>query len=287
MNLDSITIELLEETLKAWKSYRELPPALLNLTLLGASNSDLQKEREILLREHLEKMAFEALARHRSNINKNLSPPAKDPILPQDILRDIKSDFSQGNTELEAWSAVYHLYLISPDLDLGVGELAQAAVPGMTKDKLSQFRRRVKDGLSRFVAALQKAEFQARQRPRELPLPAPEYSKLFGVESIISQIYDWLKTPDDSGPFFISIEALGGWGKTAIARAVASKFLASGFFSEIVWVSARHEELNDTGKIRQIQDPARSTDDMVKDCLPDLLAAAEEIVTELRRPTAQ
>ncbi len=32
---------------------------------------------------------------------------------------------------------------------------------------------------------------------------------------------------------------------------------------------------------------ARSTDDMVKDCLPDLLAAAEEIVTELRRPTAQ
>lgn len=263
MNLDAITVELLEETLKAWKSYREPPAILLDMALLGASSSDLQKEREILLREQLEKIVFEMLVLNRNNTNQTVTHPAKVSISKDHVLQNLRDDFSSGNSELEAWSAVYHLYLISPDFNMSVSELADTAMPGMTKDKPSQFRRRVKEGLNRFVTALQKAEFQARQHPRELPLPSPEYSKLFGVEDMIHQIYDWLKTPDDSGPFFVSIEALGGWGKTALARAVASRFLVSGFFTEIVWVSARQEALNDSGKIRQIQDPARSTDDIV------------------------
>ena len=263
MNLNSITVKALEETLKAWKSYQEPPATLLNLALLGSSNSDSLAEREILLRNCLEKIGIETLSRLRKY--QNLPSPADAPHSPNEVLQGLKSDFGPGNPELEAWSAAYHLYLVSPEFNLSVGDLAEAAASAIApnaQDK-GQFRRRVREGLRRLVTALQQAEFEAHQSPRELPLPTPDYHTLFGVDEIVNQVADWLKLPEENAPLLISIEALGGWGKTAIARAVADKLLKSAAFADMVWISARHEELTDMGKIHQFQDPARSTDDII------------------------
>ena len=264
MNLDSITVELLEETLKALKKSdpRRLPADLLNLTFLETSPNLNSQSREDLLYEQLEKIAFKMLGEHRRNTDARLSLAVTRPTSREDALRDIKADFSCGNAELEAWSTVYHLYLTPPGFNLGVSILANEVMAPQTRDKQSQFRRRVKDGLARFVARLKQAEAQARQRSRELHLPAPEYNQLFGVESIIREITNWLKEPDK---LFVSIEGLGGWGKTALARAVAGEFLKNNSATDIVWVSARHEklDLDADGKISQLQDPARSTDDII------------------------
>jgi hypothetical protein len=267
MNLNLITVETLKETLKAWKNYQKPPADLLNLTLLGSSNSDLLKEREKLLQKKLKKIGFETLARHRAARQPMPAPLNNEPVSLKEVLQGLETDFSLGNAELKAWSAVYHIYLIylgSPEFNLSLSELANITMAAKAVDKESQFRRHLREGLNRLVTALQEAELDAHQQPREWSLPAPDYNdKLFGAEETITQVLNWLETPNDIGPLFISIEALGGWGKTAIARAVASKFLKSGTFAEIVWISARHEELTDAGKIRQLYDPARSTDDII------------------------
>lgn len=263
MNLDSITVKLLEEGLKALKKsdYHRLPPELLELTFLKSSNLNLTSPKDLLY-DQLEKIAFETLVSHRQNADTELILAASRPNLREDALRDIKADFSCGNPELEAWSAVYHLYLAPTTFNLSVGILSEEVMAPQAEDKQKPFRRRVKTGLGRFVAVLKQSESQARQRSRELNLPSPEYNQLFGVENIIREITNWLKTPNK---LFVSIEGLGGWGKTAVARAVASEFLRNDPSVDIVWVSARHEklDLDDDGKIRQLDDPARSSDEII------------------------
>ena len=65
------------------------------------------------------------------------------------------------------------------------------------------------------------------------------------------------------GPAFISIEGLGGIGKTALARAVAFALAQGGDFDGIAWVSARQTWLNDAGAIVAAPDPATTLADVV------------------------
>jgi hypothetical protein len=71
-------------------------------------------------------------------------------------------------------------------------------------------------------------------RCRNLP-PAP-FQRLFGFEESLAQIEGWLRDP--RGPSIISIEGLGGLGKTALAYAAVREALCSGAWADTAWVSA-------------------------------------------------
>jgi hypothetical protein len=71
-------------------------------------------------------------------------------------------------------------------------------------------------------------------RSRNLP-PAP-FFRLFGFEDQLTQLEKWLRDPH--GPQIISIEGLGGSGKTALAHAAVREELASGPWADLAWVSA-------------------------------------------------
>jgi hypothetical protein len=71
-------------------------------------------------------------------------------------------------------------------------------------------------------------------RCRNLP-PAP-FFRLFGFEDQLTQLERWLH--DSQGPQIISIEGLGGSGKTALAHAAVREELASGPWADLAWVSA-------------------------------------------------
>lgn len=63
--------------------------------------------------------------------------------------------------------------------------------------------------------------------------------KLWGRENEITRIMNVLRDP--KGLPFISISGLGGIGKTALARAVASECQQENLFSQIIWETAQYE----------------------------------------------
>jgi hypothetical protein len=92
--------------------------------------------------------------------------------------------------------------------------------------------------------------------------PKPEYLRLFGVEPLIQNLISLLSDP--YGPAFVSLEGLGGIGKTALARAASQRLAeASEPFAGHGWISARHRWLTPRGDLESLKDPARSVNDVV------------------------
>lgn len=70
---------------------------------------------------------------------------------------------------------------------------------------------------------------------QEALLPAPSYSRLFGVEPLVEEIVNHLKTPSTR---LIVLTGIGGIGKTAVADAVTREAVRQDLFARVVWLSA-------------------------------------------------
>lgn len=70
---------------------------------------------------------------------------------------------------------------------------------------------------------------------QEALLPAPSYSRLFGVELLVEEIVNHLKS---SLTHLIVLTGIGGIGKTAVADAVARQAIRQNLFARVVWLSA-------------------------------------------------
>ena len=57
-------------------------------------------------------------------------------------------------------------------------------------------------------------------------IPVPEYARLFGLQAEIHRLATWLGAAD--GPQFLSIEGIGGIGKTVLAREIARTLTQQG-----------------------------------------------------------
>lgn len=250
-----MTPSLLNDTLRAWRQVEEIPAGLLELDVLRQQGSASRIEREIRLRELVESIVIEQLAEQRR----------AEGILPDEngrtrsgLLSAVQADFQPENSELEAWSALYHRYLAQ--VPISVEQLA-AAVPINVRN----FRRRVSSGEQRLLALLQRLEVAEHNRLRHIRLsrhlPPPEYIQLFGVDALKRELAGLLRR--ESGPDLVSIEGLGGIGKTALARAVAFELAEESDLEGIAWVSARQTWLNDQGAIEATPNAATSLADIV------------------------
>jgi len=95
------------------------------------------------------------------------------------IAARIRADFEQDHPEMEAWSAVYHVYL-RPDLNLSLIDLTEL-VPGRCRRTM---QRRLQRGIQALTECLNVAEREARRRSdrgdRVLPLRWGEAVRQWG-----------------------------------------------------------------------------------------------------------
>lgn len=82
----------------------------------------------------------------------------------------------------------------------------------------------------------------------EQRLLPPTYEVLVGADDGISEVIDHLSRP--TAPWLVSLEGLGGIGKTAVADKVVRHVLQAGTFGDVGWVSAQSEQFSLRGTIR-------------------------------------
>jgi hypothetical protein len=258
MKIDAITADLLKRTLRAWHTAVTPPPAWLELHLLLQSDADTPAAQLLWLRDLTFDQIKEALNQQRQLYDLPPTPPPGQPMSKDDWTNSLTADFSQNNAHLEAWSMLYHRYVLP--FGLSFDELDQV-VPITGR----HLRRREQMGLNLLVDWLRRAEKEAHDRHQALHLrrylPAPDYANLFGIDELAQQLAALLQDPD--GPHFVSLEGLGGIGKTTLAQIVAYRLADVGQLAGIPWISARQEWVNDQGQLVAFRDAAQSLADVV------------------------
>ncbi len=259
MDVNHIDWKLIEHALQARRKWEALPPELLNLHFLqlladSAANWGLSEA----LYRFFEEQARAALARYRQ------AEGIKPDVVPSESKEAIKerlhADFMKQVGELQAWSALYSRYF-EPAYDIDISELA-AAVNVHERT----FRRYLIDGLQRLAAITRETEQKAHQQFTSLQLhtqlPPPESSNPIGIRSLVEQV-SHLLSQLPAGVRFISLEGLGGIGKTTIAHEVAARLAQADLFTGMIWISARQEAIDEYGHLDDALNPAQSMEDIV------------------------
>lgn len=242
-----MTPEILEDGLRALRSGKPLSLALLDA--LGL-HSLTDEEYAVAFETRLHDLAWAAYA----GLRRLEGLPAEQPRDRQEALQMVAKDSAAKNGSLAAWSALYFRYLAG--MHFSVQELAQAAsvVP-------QQFRRRLKQGLTLLAREIARSRQGKKRTPAsQAGLPLPEFTALVGVEQQLELLARLFADPD--GPRLVSLEGLGGIGKSALARAFIGRPDTAGRWSKIAWVSARQAALTDDGRLSPAADAATTLDDI-------------------------
>ena len=128
--------------------------------------------------------------------------------------------------------------------------------------------------LARLAAVLWRMEERASAGQRsalEQRLPPATYTDLFGQEMHLAELSEVLLTPQ--APWLVSIEGLGGIGKTALAHQLVQRLARrGGGFADFGWVSAQQQALHVGGNIRPIGEPALTADALIAALATQLLS---------------
>lgn len=106
--------------------------------------------------------------------------------------------------------------------------------------------------------------------PQASRLPPPTYTRLFGVERTLAQLVERLHDPADH--WLISVEGMGGLGKTALAREAAGRLAAAARFTGIAWVTAKQEYYTWRG-LQQSTRPALTFEQLLDNIIDQLDAS--------------
>jgi hypothetical protein len=255
MDIDNLTPALLKKTLESFQEALPLPAEWSQLQLLVETGLPSASERAFWFHDWLHAQVWEHLQQLRQQANLPLSPV---PITMEEVHHSLSTDFRVNQPALEAWSAVYHRFLARfPHPTEKLAEL--------TYFDPRQMRRRLETGLRYLTEGLQRAEMHAQQRTHTAHLrrylPPPDFARLFGVETLLEKVLTWFAHAE--GPRFVSLEGMGGLGKTALAQHLAHLFSEQLSLAGIVWISTRQEWMTETGVLKPVPDAARTLEEVV------------------------
>jgi len=128
--------------------------------------------------------------------------------------------------------------------------------------------------LLRLVAVLRTREaeaWKARQAQVDARIEAPIATHLIGVDAQIEALADLVIAP--AAPWIVSVEGIGGIGKTVLAGALVRRASHSLAFDDFAWASAQPAILDLRGTIRAKERPALSATALVTALLQQLMPA--------------
>lgn len=135
--------------------------------------------------------------------------------------------------------------------------------------------RKQRTAIGRFASTLYAMELATRDQraldlERRAPVAGPD--ELVGVAEHVDRLSDALLTT--AAPWLISVEGIGGIGKTAIAYQVARRLVVDmAAFSGFAWVSAQQQSFHPGGFILPVDGPALTVAGLVEALVDQLLPA--------------
>jgi len=103
-------------------------------------------------------------------------------------------------------------------------------------DQVNRWQRLAIKDLAQILYSRELALREERYRSLESALPAPPYTRLFGLEEMKRQGVEQLLEPEDA--WVLSIVGIGGIGKTSLADAIVREVLTHLRFERVLWLRA-------------------------------------------------
>jgi hypothetical protein len=229
---EAITPKLLRQAFSCWRRAQDLPSPLSQLRFLSDTPLRPAATQHNYWYDTIVDLVSEQLGAHRAiaQIAHGETPPQTPAAIKAQLARDFDTRYRKPSRQLTGWSALFHRYLLS--LNLSPKELARAA--GISD---RQYRRHLEMGLRLLAQTLQQLElatYRRSQRADMIRSIAPvDYEMLVGREGFHRQLQQSLLTSDS--PLMISIEGLGGMGKTTLAHWLVHQL--SSQKAGILWVT--------------------------------------------------
>ena len=249
MPLAQLNSEFVENLLKTWKkgdfSFNDL-----KVLSKWLDEAETVEEKRILLRDKLYHM-----------VTDSLPPACEDVIASRDSEKmgeALRTIFQNTLSDKGYIALIYARYL---DIRKhSVSELAE--VIGISKRTLRRYLLKGFTLLSIWI----KEDIQSVMPTRTFAsakdqFPGMDTSQAFGIHEIVESITTWLL--DDSTYQAVSIEGIGGIGKTLLATHLLQRLSQHSYFDDYAWVSARQKELSPSGEIAAVEDSASSLSDIL------------------------
>ncbi len=144
--------------------------------------------------------------------------------------------------------------------------------------------------IERLKAKVYQMELDASAAQKEILIARLEpssYLNLVGVDSFVTELQGMLT--NNQSPWLISLEGIGGIGKTSLADYTVRQLIHQGLVDEVGWITARQVRFNLGGAINELAEPALSASMLVErlaaQLMPELAArqlATEELMRALR-----
>ena len=249
MTLEKITPTFIEKLLKIWKrgnfSLQDLESIDQWLQNMGTL-----EEKQLSLREKLYYIVFD-------NIPKSChSAIAANDI--DKIHRVLKELFKDAPSDAGYLALIYARYL-----DIRKHSISELATGIGVSEKT--LRRYLLKGLE-IISLKIKADIQ-----KTIPLknfnsatehfPSVDANQVIGINNIVDEISTWFL--DELTYPAISIEGIGGIGKTLLAKHLWQRLHQTNSFEGYAWVSARQKEISLFGEIASVEDFATTLGDIV------------------------
>lgn len=136
------------------------------------------------------------------------------------------------------------------------------------------------DQLAELLAGMEQQVRRQRQAALEARLEQPSTLHLFGLDAHRARLLEILLGA--SPPWIVSVDGIGGIGKTTLADALARAAIAQRLDGEVAWVSARQQRLDLGGALQRVEQPALTVIDLLEALTVQLLPGSPPVTSSER-----